>query len=41
MYDLPSQSEIKKFTITKLMVEETTKGKILPIYCTDRQQETA
>jgi ATP-dependent Clp protease ATP-binding subunit ClpX len=40
MYDLPSQSSVKNFTVTRAMVEEHTGGKILPLPSTD-QQKTA
>ena len=40
MYDLPSQSSVKDFTVTRAMVEEHTGGKILPLPSTD-QQKTA
>ena len=40
MYDLPSQSSVKDFTVTRSMVEEHTGGKVLPLPGTD-QQKTA
>ena len=40
MYDLPSQSEVKEFTVTKAMVEQHTGGKVLPLPGAD-QQKTA
>ena len=40
MYDLPSQTSVKDFTVTKAMVEEQTGGKVLPLPSTD-QQKTA
>ena len=40
MYDLPSQSSIKDFTVTRAMVDEHTGGKVLPLPGTD-QQKTA
>ena len=43
MYDLPSQKTIKKFTVTKSMVNELTGGKILPLPGKDQlnQKESA
>ena len=40
MYDLPSQSSVKDFTVTRSMVEEHTGGKVLPLPGTE-QQKTA
>ena len=40
MYDLPSQNEVKDFTVTKAMVEQHTGGKVLPLPGAD-QQKTA
>ncbi len=40
MYDLPSQSSVKDFTVTQAMVDEHTGGKVLPLPGTD-QQKTA
>ena len=40
MYDLPSQSSVKDFTVTRAMVEEHTCGKVLPLPNKD-QQKTA
>ena len=40
MYDLPSQSTVKEFTITQAMVEQHTGGKVLPLPGTE-QQKTA
>ena len=40
MYDLPSQSEVKEFTVTKAMVEQHTGGQVLPLPGAD-QQKTA
>ena len=40
MYDLPSQTSVKEFTITRAMVEEHTGGKVLPLPGTE-QQKTA
>ena len=40
MYDLPSQSSVKNFTVTRAMVDEHTGGKVLPLPGTD-QQKTA
>ena len=40
MYDLPSQNEVKEFTVTKAMVEQHTGGKVLPLPGAD-QQKTA
>jgi ATP-dependent Clp protease ATP-binding subunit ClpX len=40
MYDLPSQSSVKDFTVTRSMVEEHTGGKVLPLPGAD-QQKTA
>ena len=40
MYDLPSQSSVKDFTVTRAMVDEHTGGKVLPLPGTD-QQKTA
>jgi ATP-dependent Clp protease ATP-binding subunit ClpX len=38
MYDLPSQSSVKDFTVTRAMVDEHTGGKILPLPGTDQQK---
>ena len=38
MYDLPSQSSVKDFTVTRAMVDEHTGGKVLPLPGTDRQK---
>ena len=38
MYDLPSQSFVKDFTVTRAMVDEHTGGKVLPLPGTDRQK---
>ena len=40
MYDLPSQSTVKDFTVTRAMVDEHTGGKVLPLPAAD-QQKTA
>ncbi len=40
MYDLPSQTSVKDFTVTRAMVDEHTGGKVLPLPGTD-QQKTA
>ena len=40
MYDLPSQTAVKEFTITQAMVEQHTGGKVLPLPGTE-QQKTA
>ena len=40
MYDLPSQSSVKDFTVTRAMVEEHTGGKVLPLPSAE-QQKTA
>ena len=40
MYDLPSQNDVKEFTVTKAMVEQHTGGKVLPLPGAD-QQKTA
>ena len=40
MYDLPSQSTVKEFTITQVMVEQHTGGKVLPLPGNE-QQKTA
>ena len=40
MYDLPSQTSVKEFTVTRAMVEEHTGGKVLPLPGTE-QQKTA
>ena len=40
MYNLPSQSSVKDFTVTRAMVDEHTGGKVLPLPGTD-QQKTA
>ena len=40
MYDLPSQTTVKEFTVTRAMVEEHTGGKVLPLPGTE-QQKTA
>ena len=36
MYDLPSQSSVKNFTVTRAMVDEHTGGKVLPLPGTDQ-----
>ncbi len=38
MYDLPSQSSVKDFTVTRAMVVEHTGGKVLPLPGADRQK---
>ena len=38
MYDLPSQNEVKEFTVTKAMVEQHTGGKVLPLPGADQQR---
>ena len=38
MYDLPSQSTVKDFTVTRAMVEEHTGGKVLPLPDTSQQK---
>ena len=38
MYDLPSQSSVKDFTVTRAMVDEHTGGKVLPLPGADRQK---
>ncbi|MGB1776126.1 MAG: ATP-dependent protease ATP-binding subunit ClpX [Synechococcus sp.] len=38
MYDLPSQSAVKDFTVTRAMVEEHTGGKVLPLPDTNQQK---
>jgi ATP-dependent Clp protease ATP-binding subunit ClpX len=38
MYDLPSQSSVKDFTVTRAMVDEHTGGKVLPLPGTDQQK---
>ena len=38
MYDLPSQSTVKDFTVTRAMVEEHTGGKVLPLPDTNQQK---
>jgi ATP-dependent Clp protease ATP-binding subunit ClpX (EC 3.4.21.92) len=40
MYDLPSQTTVKEFTITQAMVEQHTGGKVLPLPGNE-QQKTA
>ena len=40
MYDLPSQSSVKEFTVTQSMVEQHTGGKVLPLPGAE-QQKTA
>ena len=40
MYDLPSQSTVKDFTVTRAMVDEHTGGKVLPLPAAE-QQKTA
>ena len=40
MYDLPSQSTVKDFTVTRAMVDEHTGGNVLPLPATE-QQKTA
>ena len=40
MYDLPSQTSVKEFTVTRAMVEEHIGGKVLPLPGTE-QQKTA
>ena len=36
MYELPSQTSVKDFTVTRAMVEEHTGGKVLPYRCNTR-----
>ena len=38
MYDLPSQSSVKEFTVTRAMVEQHTGGKVLPLPETSQQK---
>ena len=38
MYDLPSQSTVKDFTVTRAMVEEHTGGNVLPLPDTSQQK---
>jgi ATP-dependent Clp protease ATP-binding subunit ClpX len=38
MYDLPSQSSVKDFTVTRAMVEEHTGGKVLPLPSAEQQK---
>ena len=38
MYDLPSQSSVKAFTVTRDMVEKHTGGKVLPLPDTNQQK---
>ena len=38
MYDLPSQSSVKDFTVTRAIVEEHTGGKVLPLPSTEQQK---
>ena len=38
MYDLPSQSSVKDFTVTRAMVEEHTGGKVLPLPSKEKQK---
>ena len=38
MYDLPSQSSVKDFTVTRAMVDEHTGGKVFPLPGADRQK---
>ena len=38
MYDLPSQSSVKDFTVTRAMVDEHTGVKVLPLPGTDQQK---
>ena len=38
MYDLPSQSSVKDFTVTRAMVDEHTGGKVLPLPSTEQQK---
>ena len=38
MYDLPSQSSVKDFTVTRAMVEEHTGGKVLPLPSVEQQK---
>ena len=40
MYDLPSQSTVKDFTVTRAMVDEHTGGNVLPLPAAE-QQKTA
>ena len=40
MYDLPSQSDVKEFTVTKALVDQHTGGQVLPLPGAD-QQKTA
>ena len=39
MYDLPSQKNVKNFTITRKMVEEHTRGKVLPLPAKENHKE--
>ena len=43
MYDLPSKKNVKKFTVTRTMVDEHTGGKVLPLPANDERshQESA
>ena len=38
MYDFPSHSSVKDFTVTRAMVDEHTGGKVLPLPGTDQQR---
>ena len=37
MYDLPSKKSVKKFTVTRTMVDEHTGGKVLPLPANDER----
>ena len=42
MYDLPSDKSTKAFTVTRELVEERTKAKVLPLPGSEQvQQESA
>ena len=38
MYELPSQTAIKDFTVTRAMVEEHTGGKVVALPGTEQQK---
>jgi ATP-dependent Clp protease ATP-binding subunit ClpX len=31
MYDLPSRNDVKSFTVTRELVEQRSKGKVVPL----------
>ena len=41
MYDLPSRRDVKTFTITRELVEQRSKAKVLPLAPTDREEQAS